>query len=51
MAFRNKTVTEAVVKALTAMRADGTYQALFDKFGLTSLPADQPFAIAGPGPA
>jgi len=50
-AFRNKTVTEAVVKALTAMRADGTYQALFDKFGLTSLPADQPFAIAGPGPA
>lgn len=50
-AFRNKTVTEAVVKALTAMRVDGTYQALFDKFGLTSLPADQPFAIAGPGPA
>lgn len=50
-AFRNKTVTEAVVKALTAMRVDGTYQVLFDKFGLTSLPADQPFAIAGPGPA
>jgi polar amino acid transport system substrate-binding protein len=50
-AFRNKTVTEAVVKALTAMRVDGTYQALFDRFGLTSLPADQPFAIAGPGPA
>jgi polar amino acid transport system substrate-binding protein len=51
LAFRNKMVTDAVVKALNAMRADGTYQALFDKFGLTSLPADQPLAIAGPGPA
>jgi polar amino acid transport system substrate-binding protein len=51
LAFRNRTVTDAVVKALNAMRADGSYQALFDKFGLTSLPADQPLAIAGPGPA
>jgi len=51
LAFRNKTVTDAVVKALNAMRADGSYQALFDKFGLTSLSADQPLAIAGPGPA
>ncbi len=51
LAFRNKTVTDAIVKALNAMRADGAYQALFDKFGLTSLPADQPLAIAGPGPA
>jgi polar amino acid transport system substrate-binding protein len=51
LAFRNKMVTDAVVKALNAMRADGTYQALFDKFGLTSLPADRPLAIAGPGPA
>ena len=50
LAFRNKAVTDAVVKALNAMRADGTYQALFAKFGLTSLPADQPLQIAGPGP-
>ncbi|MGC4049700.1 MAG: ABC transporter substrate-binding protein [Paludibaculum sp.] len=51
MAFRSKTVTDAVVKALNEMRADGSYQKLFDKFGLTPLPADQPIAIAGPGPA
>jgi polar amino acid transport system substrate-binding protein len=51
LAFHNKAVAVAVVKALSDMRADGTYQALFDKFGLTGLPADQPFAIAGPGPA
>lgn len=51
LGFRNKTAADAVVQALTAMRADGTYQALFDKFGLTSLPADQPVAIVGPGPA
>jgi polar amino acid transport system substrate-binding protein len=51
LGFRNKTVADAVVKALNAMRADGSYQKLFDKFGLTSLPADQPIAIAGPGPA
>lgn len=50
LAFRNKTAADAVVKALTAMRADGAYQALFNKFGLTALPADQPLAIAGPGP-
>jgi polar amino acid transport system substrate-binding protein len=50
LGFRNKTVTDAVVKALNTMRADGSYQALFDKFGLTSMPADQPLAIAGPGP-
>lgn len=51
LAFRNRTVADAVVKALSGMRADGTYQALFDKFGLTSLPADEPLKIAGPGPA
>jgi len=51
LTFRNKTVADAVVKALTAMRSDGAYKALFDKFGLTSLPTDQPFAIVGPGPA
>jgi polar amino acid transport system substrate-binding protein len=51
MAFRNKVVAAAVAKALTEMRTDGSYQALFDKFGLTALPASQPLEIAGPGPA
>lgn len=50
MAFRKKVVAEAVVAALTAMRADGTYQKLVDKFGLTAIPANEPFGIAGPGP-
>lgn len=50
MAFRNRAVADAVVKALNDMRADGTYQALFDKFGLTSLKPDQALEIAGPGP-
>jgi polar amino acid transport system substrate-binding protein len=50
MAFRNKTVADAVVKALNAMQADGTYKALFDKFGLTALPAGQAVTIVGPGP-
>ncbi len=51
LAFRNKAAADAVVRALNAMRTDGSYQALFAKFGLTMLPADQPLAIAGPGPA
>ena len=50
LAFRDKVVADAVIKAMNDMRADGTYQALFRKFGLTSLPADQPLQIAGPGP-
>ena len=51
MAFRSKAVAEAVVQVLTATRADGFYGKLFEKFGLTPQPADQPFAIRGPGPA
>ena len=50
IAFRNRTAAEAVAKALTALRDDGQYGKLFEKFGLTPLPADQPFAIRGPGP-
>ena len=50
IAFRNRTAAEAVAKALTALRDDGEYGKLFDKFGLSPLPADQPFAIRGPGP-
>jgi polar amino acid transport system substrate-binding protein len=50
MAFRSKAVADAVVMVLTSMRADGFYARLFEKFALTPLPADQPFAIRGPGP-
>jgi polar amino acid transport system substrate-binding protein len=49
LAFRKRSVAEAVAKTLTEMRVDGTYDKLFDKFGLTKLP-DQVFAIRGPGP-
>ncbi len=51
MSFRNKAVAEAIVKATEEMRADGSYKALFEKFGLTPLKDDEPVEIAGPGPA
>lgn len=47
-AFRDRTVAAAVAAAFTSMRADGTYDALFDKFGLAKLATE--FAIRGPGP-
>jgi len=50
MAFRNKAVADAVVAALNAMQQDGSYKALFDKFGLRGLPDGQMVAIVGPGP-
>lgn len=46
--FRDRAVAEAAAAAFTDMRADGTYDALFDKFGLAKLPGA--FAIRGPGP-
>jgi len=46
--FRDRAVAEAAVAAFKDIRADGTYDALFDKFGLAKLPGD--FAIRGPGP-
>ncbi len=49
LVFRNREVAEKVAAALTAMRADGFYDALFDRYGLTKLP-DKTFAIRGPGP-
>jgi polar amino acid transport system substrate-binding protein len=49
LVFRNKTVAAAAADALNAMRADGFYDALFDKYGLTRFPKE-PFAIRGPGP-
>ena len=50
MAFRQRPVAEAVAAALESMRKDGSYGALFERYGLTPQPVDQPFAIRGPGP-
>jgi polar amino acid transport system substrate-binding protein len=50
LVFRNREVAQKVATTLTAMRADGFYDALFDRYGLNKLP-DQVFAIRGPGPA
>ena len=47
-AFRDRAVAEAAALAFKEIRADGTYDRLFDKFGLAKLPGD--FAIRGPGP-
>jgi polar amino acid transport system substrate-binding protein len=49
MMYRNRNVAEKVASALTAMKADGFYDKLFDKFGLTKAP-ESTFAIRGPGP-
>jgi polar amino acid transport system substrate-binding protein len=48
-AFRDRMLAEAAADALTALKADGTYDALFEKFGMTRL-TDTHFAIRGPGP-
>ncbi|MFO1082076.1 MAG: ABC transporter substrate-binding protein [Reyranellaceae bacterium] len=49
MMFRTRVVAQKVADTLTAMKADGSYDKLFDKFGLTKAP-DSVFAIRGPGP-
>ena len=49
MMFRSKTVATKVAATLTEMGADGSYDKLFDKFGLTKAPSNT-FAIRGPGP-
>lgn len=48
-AFRNKAVAEEAAEAFTAIRKDGYYDALFDKFGMSRLPGTT-FAIRGTGP-
>lgn len=50
MAFRNRALAEAVAKVLTELRAEGSYDRLFERYGMTPQPADQPFGIRGPGP-
>jgi polar amino acid transport system substrate-binding protein len=49
-AFRDKAVAEAAAVAITEMKKDGSYDRLFDKFGMTRLP-DTVFKISGPGPS
>lgn len=46
--FRDRAVAEAAAAAFTEIRADGTYDALFDKFGMAKLQGG--FAVRGPGP-
>ncbi|WP_159998336.1 ABC transporter substrate-binding protein [Roseomonas sp. 18066] len=48
-AFRDRVMAEAFAQALTALKADGTYDRLFEKFGMTRLTGAS-FAIRGPGP-
>jgi polar amino acid transport system substrate-binding protein len=48
-AFRDHTVAEAAAAAFTAIRKEGLYDTLFDKWGMTKLPGTT-FAIRGPGP-
>jgi len=50
MAFAKRGIADAVVKALDSMQDDGTYQKLFDKFGLKGFPVGRAVAIVGPGP-
>ncbi len=49
-AFRSKAVAQAAAEAFTAIRKDGLYDALFDKFGMSRLPGPT-FAIRGTGPS
>lgn len=49
MSFRSKSVAEAVAKALTDMRNDGTYDKILDEYGMTKLP-EKRITIRGTGP-
>ena len=50
LAFANKNLANAVVGALTELKKDGSYDKLFDKYGV--LKHDEAtFSIKGPGPA
>lgn len=51
LSFRDRAVAEAVAQALTDLKADGTYDKLFDKFRMTRLKDTTKFAIRGPGPS
>ena len=46
LAFKSKPLADAVLKVLDAMQADGSYKALFDKYGVVAPPG--PLAVQGP---
>ncbi len=46
LAFKSRPLAEAVAGALNAMKADGSYDKLFDQYGLAPMPG--PFAVQGP---
>ncbi|UFN49287.1 ABC transporter substrate-binding protein [Roseomonas sp. OT10] len=48
-AFANRTLANEVVAVLNALKADGRYGALLDRYGVLKIEEDQ-FAIRGPGP-
>ena len=47
LAFRNKDLAQAFADTLTKMREDGSYKAIFDKYG--KLGWQGPFDVKGPG--
>ena len=49
-AFANKALAEAVVASLNDMKKAGSYDALFDRYGVLKI-EEPAFAIMGPGPA
>jgi polar amino acid transport system substrate-binding protein len=48
-AFANKALALAVVDALNALKKNGYYDKLFDKYGVLKIEGDT-FKIEGPGP-
>jgi polar amino acid transport system substrate-binding protein len=46
LAFKNKTLANAVLKVVQEMQADGSYQKLFDSYGV--VPTDGTLAVSGP---
>jgi polar amino acid transport system substrate-binding protein len=46
LAFKDRPLAEAVAKVLNAMKADGSYDKLFEQYGLAPMPG--PFAVQGP---
>ncbi|MDB5819769.1 MAG: putative transporter, amino acid-binding protein [Rhizobacter sp.] len=51
LSLRDKMLATATTEALTSMKADGSYDKLFDKFRMTRLKDVNTFVIRGPGPA
>jgi polar amino acid transport system substrate-binding protein len=51
LSFRDRATAAAAAEALTQLKAEGTYDKLFDKFRMTRLKDVKTFAIRGPGPA